>query len=486
MDMQRKSHFWLIIALFLIAAAAQAFLVVQSAYIAIILSAAVLFFLLFHNAPVGLLMIMIFIFPFSGTEAFQTAAADIPGFKPLELLAASVLIVALLNIRSAVRPPRTAAVFFGTIILVFTVAFLRSLPHLHSINQLLPESLSVRRYFLSEYFKPLIYFIPAIIISQYVYTTKDIERVVQTINWSITALSLVIIGFFFFNPHLILDPSSTRRFYASSFGLHTNSIANYYIIGFPFVLTDLFRGKLLTGAVKILICAAGIVPLFSRSAYFLFIASFFIYLFISGRRKWLPLLMAAMVAFYFIIPSIVTQRATRGFHTGNRNLIMAGRVDYIWLPLLKEITSNPRTLLLGNGRFAMVSTNAHKEGIILQAMHPHNMYLEMVLDSGLIGLAIILSLFALLLKKAYLGLKMSKKSPFNEYQVAVMTSLVCFLISGLTDRTFFPDEINGYLWIITAMAFVLFRYFETSEQRSYREVQKDTIDLPYESHPYYR
>jgi hypothetical protein len=46
------------------------------------------FLMLFFNAPLGLLMIMVFIFPFSGTEAFRAALADIPGFKPLAALIA--------------------------------------------------------------------------------------------------------------------------------------------------------------------------------------------------------------------------------------------------------------------------------------------------------------------------------------------------------------------------------------------------------------
>lgn len=473
---QRSYNSWLIVALLVIVAALQTFLIMKSAYLAIILSLVTLFFLLFYDAPVGLLMILIFLFPFSGTEAFKMAMADIPGFKPLQIFSFSVLIIALLNIRNAVRLPQAAAVFFGMMILLFTITFLHSVPNIASINQLLPEPLSLQRYFLSEYFKPLIYFVPAVIMIKYVYTAKDIERVAQTINWSITILSLVLIGFFVFNRNLVLDPGSTRTFYASSFGLHTNSIANYYIIGFPFVITDLFREKFLVGAIKTALCAAGIALLFSRSAYFLFIFSFFIYLFISRRRKWVPILLTVMVALYFVLPSSVAERATKGFESGNRNVILAGRVDYIWLPLIKEATSDYKTLLFGNGRFAMVSTDAHKKGLVLQAMHPHNMYLEMVLDAGLVGLVVIACLFALLLKKAWLGLRNNKETIFREYQIATITSLLCFLLSGLTDRTFFPDEINGYLWIMAAMAFVLTRNLDATREHSIRHASSMGAD----------
>jgi len=460
---------WLIITFLLIAAIAQAFLILRSEYIAIVLSLAALFFMLFHNAPVGLLMILIFIFPFSGTEAFKTAMADIPGFKPLQVFTLSIMIIALLNLRNAVRPPLPAVIFFAAIIALFSIAFLRSVPNLTAINQMLPEALSLKRYFLSEYFKPLIYIIPAVILTQYVHTMRDIERVVRTINWSITILSVVIIGFFFFNRNLIFDPGSTRSFYASSFGLHTNSIANYYIVGFPFILADLFRQRPLAGILKIGLCAVAIALLFSRSAYYIFILSFFVYLFVSRRGKWLPLLLVAMLAVYFMMPERVTERATKGFHSRDRNQIFAGRVDHIWLPLLKEITSDYKVLLFGDGRFAMVSTDAHKKKIVLQALHPHNMYLEMVLDAGLLGLCVFLGLFAYLLMKLYSRMKDAEGTPYKEYLVAIITSMVCFLVSGITDRTFFPDEINGYLWLLVGLAFVLCRHVQVLKLRAQAE-----------------
>jgi hypothetical protein len=60
-----------------------------------------------------------------------------------------------------------------------------------------------------------------------------------------------------------------------------------------------------------------------------------------------------------------------------------------------------KKILFGNGRYAMVSTDAHKRRTVIQAMHPHNMYLEVFLDAGLVGLLIILSLFGYLLLKSH-------------------------------------------------------------------------------------
>jgi hypothetical protein len=450
----------LIFTLLVMVGLVQAKLIMISAYIAVVLSFAALFFMLFINAPVGLLMILIFFFPFSGTEAFKAAMAGIPGFKPLQILSVAVFAVALLNASRAVPLPRQAKLFFASVFILFTVAFLRSMPNLSTINPILSESLSLPHYVFSHYFKPLIYFLPALIVTQYVYTGKDIDRVVATINWSITILAMVIIGFFLFDRNLILDPGSTRDFYADSFGMHTNSIVNYFIMGLPFVLTDLFRKRVPIGIVKISLCAIAVALLFSRSAYFLFVFSILIYLFVSKRAKWLPIFVATILILLAVLPESITERATKGFHSMNRNEISAGRVDNIWLPLLKEIGDDPRAVLFGEGRYAMVVSDVHKKKIIIQAMHPHNMYLEMLLDSGLAGLLIVMGLFAYLLKSVYSSVARAETGRYREFQVATMTSLLCFLLSGVTDRTFFPDDINGYLWMTVAMAFVLMRHIE--------------------------
>jgi len=450
----------LIFTLLVMVGLVQAKLIMVSAYISVVLSFAALFFMLFIHAPVGLLIILIFFFPFSGTEAFKAAMAGIPGFKPLQILSVAVFAVALINASRAVPLPRPAKLFFASVFILFTIAFLRSIPNLPSINPILSDTLSLPHYVFSHYFKPLIYFIPALIVTQYVYTAKDIDRVVATINWSITILAMVIIGFFFFDRDLILDPSSTRTFYADSFGMHTNSIANYFIIGFPFVLTDLFRRKVLIGIVKIPLCAIAVALLFSRSAYFIFVFSILTYLFVSKRAKWLPIFLAIIMILLVVLPERITERATKGLHSMNRNEISAGRVDNIWLPLLKEISDDPRAVLFGKGRYAMVVSDVHKKKIIIQAMQPHNMYLEMLLDTGLVGLLIIVGLFVYLLRMVYSSIARAGIGRYREFQVATMTSLLCFLLSGITDRTFFPDDINGYLWMTVAMAFVLNRHLE--------------------------
>ena len=416
------------------------------------------------NSPKVILMMLVFLFPFSGTELIRDNLLPVPGFKPLQLFALFAVIVAFFNFKGSAQIPSSATVFFGIVIIVFAFSILHSYFHLNEINSFLRDPLSPWRYFLSKFCKPLIFLLPALILTKFIYKKNDFDSIAATIDWSLTGLSLFIIILFFHQGVLSGSTKEIRTFLWTSLGTHTNNIANYFILGFPFVLSRFFIGKGIINLIKIALISIGIALLFSRSAYCLFILSFFIYTFISKRMKLLPLVIGIVfVAVLYLIPENVIQRATTGFDSGDKNVIFAGRIDGLWSPLLEEYASKPKALFFGNGRYAIISTNAHKMGVAIQAEHPHNMYIEAILDVGIFGLSIFLCLFGILLRKCIIYLKYLEHDYLHEYLIAVITSLVCFLLSGITDRTFFPDEINGYLWIIVAFAFVLFRYAESGE-----------------------
>ena len=83
------------------------------------------------------------------------------------------------------------------------------------------------------------------------------------------------------------------------------------------------------------------------------------------------------------------------------------------------------------------------------------MFLEMVIDSGLIGLFVFLYLYFFLIRRLYGGIKDTTDPLLKEYKYALTVSVICFLISGLTDRSLFPNLENCFLWSILGITFVL-------------------------------
>ena len=119
--------------------------------------------------------------------------------------------------------------------------------------------------------------------------------------------------------------------------------------------------------------------------------------------------MIAIVVSFFITGSIV-ERAEKGLKSKDLNEIFAGRVNDIWLPLIYEYRDNPQKMIFGNGRYSILTSKAASNAIILDVEHPHNMYLELILDVGLIGFFIVIIPIFLLLKGA---IKNGKNNKFR-------------------------------------------------------------------------
>src|SRR5687767_13720369 len=103
-----------------------------------------------------------------------------------------------------------------------------------------------------------------------------------------------------------------------------------------------------------------------------------------------------MVAVLLILmPGTIRDRVMRGFG-GDLNALTTGRTGEIWLPLLPELWRSP---FIGNGLSSILWSEAMRSERILQVGHAHNAYLETLLNMGVIGLLLVLSFFALLLRE---------------------------------------------------------------------------------------
>src|SRR5262249_37280358 len=82
----------------------------------------------------------------------------------------------------------------------------------------------------------------------------------------------------------------------------------------------------------------------------------------------------------------------------------------------------------------------------------------LILDAGLVGLAGLMPFYIILLRQAYQSLKFINEYELREYQYAVIVSLSGFFISGLTDRSLFPNDENCYLWAVMGFAISTIRW----------------------------
>lgn len=137
--------------------------------------------------------------------------------------------------------------------------------------------------------------------------------------------------------------------------------------------------------------------------------------------------------------------------------ITSGR-SVAWPEVWKEIGEAP---FLGYGRNAMMNTGVTQRLLIEQGEsfpHPHNAYLEWLLDNGSIA-AIPVFLFYFLMLKYSWSLLRDKKEVIYVVAGGMSFSLICaFLLAGSGSQTFYPREGAVGMWV--GMGLMLRVYIE--------------------------
>lgn len=231
-----------------------------------------------------------------------------------------------------------------------------------------------------------------------------------------------------------------------------------------------------------LLLLAGLAMIFAqmltggRAGYISWVAVGLIISSIRWKKNFI-LMPAVVIVLLLAIPG-VSERISRGFTPDNLDsnplveetksfnketyhwyTITSGR-NVAWPPVIEKISAAP---VLGYGGLAMQSLgiSAMLEEVFAEDFtHPHNGYLEFILDNGLLGFLPIL-IFYLLIIKYSLSLLRDLRSPVFTAGGGICFSLVAaLLIASFSSQTFYPREGAVGMWC--AIGLMLRVYVERS------------------------
>jgi O-antigen ligase len=137
----------------------------------------------------------------------------------------------------------------------------------------------------------------------------------------------------------------------------------------------------------------------------------------------------------------------------DRYAITSGRA-LVWPVVFETAMEKP---IAGHGRIAMyrsgIVTRLKSEYGITSFGHPHNAYLELFLDTGLIGLIIVGAFYWRMLRATLR--KFTAPTGNLEYVVAsiVLAFLVVNLAASLASQSFYPKQGATLLWIALGLGF---------------------------------
>lgn len=411
--------------------------------------------------PIAALGIYIVMAPFANTNLLARA---LPGSAGLSISIGFLLLIGycVIVFSKRVSLPRRELLEGAIFITIILVAAVQSIPYAREVWSF--EDIDYWK-FTSNYYwvsyavnniiTPVVQFLPLLFIAALVQTEEDVIYLLNSLVVSLLTMSSLLILIY-----ILIVPDKTnfeivRENFFSIFHIHANSIANFYIIGYPLLLAYFMEKKSVFAASALLLSLVGIMLLYSRTAYAVVILSTLVFLLISGRSRVLPITTILLGLLVIMAPSSVTDRALTGI--GNNDYttpagtdISAGRLVYIWEPTIRQLETQPPVIFLGGGKLYFLEMKP-----LLDVEQPHNFYLDTVIKTGLVGLGFILYYIGRLSLMYHSMIRRSPNRIVCSLLNGVLISILAYLIRGITDGALLPELNNLYIWIVMGLGIAI-------------------------------
>jgi O-antigen ligase len=239
-------------------------------------------------------------------------------------------------------------------------------------------------------------------------------------------------------------------------GLHQpNQLGGFLVILVPFIVAGFLisrRGRLFFG-LALVFAVLGIYASFSRGAMVALVA---IPLFFMTKRQLLVLLPAFLVLLLIATPGVIRERFDTLSSSGDE---VATRTD-IWRAAIDIWEQHP-VFGAGAGSFPTEYAKARIPGKlylpnrrIQPPPHAHNVFLQQLAESGLVGFLSLVAILVLALRTSLL-VRRSRLRWLSILGTASMASIVAFLIHNQVDLTLIEGT-GMYFWGLLGLLSALF------------------------------
>ena len=312
-------------------------------------------------------------------------------------------------------------------------------------------------YLRDELVKPMLLVVLALLLGGAVSHSQKPERFILPIALSVCAIALLEIGYILSTGMRLgsLASASQREFLSLALGIHANALGRLYAVAYALLLFTWWETRRpnlkLVLFVTMGLLSFALLLTFSRGAFvgFLLVNLLFLVWRFDMKKAGLALIALAVVA--ALAPEQVYQRLMVGFDTGEADAVSAGRVEGIWLPLLPEFFKSP---VWGHGLLSTTWSLPMSTETMLAVTHPHNAYLEALLDMGVIGLGLLLAYFWTVWRGfRALGSNAWLSPEMRGFFQGAAAGLICFLVTGMAGSSLRPTPEFAYLWIAIGMMY---------------------------------
>lgn len=419
--------------------------------------------LILYDFRVGAVL-LILLMPISGSHIFPHEMLGITGLNPLNLLLVATLGSYLLQASSdgSVRRFLPTPLLWLYVVPILVAGALGS----RHVDDMVQEfyvfdliSFNDPAGYLRDMLaKPLFLVVFALLIGAAASRSKRPQRFLVPTVISVWVMGLMVIVFVRVSG-VALDElgGATSRDFLTALGMHANELGRLYAVAYALLLFTWARSE--THAVKIaLLVSMGVVVVallltFSRSAFAGVIVVNALYLLWHRNVRTITFLGVLAVAGLLALPDVVYERVTHGFADG-LDAITAGRLEALWIPLAPEVLKSP---IYGTGLGSTLWAEPMQTGAgttVAAVTHPHNAYLQTLLDMGLAGLILVCAYYVHVWRRfRSLSKDPALSRTLKGFYEGAAAGLLVFLVAAVMDGALTPKPEQAFLWLAIGMMY---------------------------------
>jgi len=233
-----------------------------------------------------------------------------------------------------------------------------------------------------------------------------------------------------------------------------NVFAEFIILSLPIFLSVLLRIKRFSGKIIVLFMLAAyfaaLIFTWSRGAWIGIIISLFVFFLFYSKKTIVYYSFALLFSplLLYVVPASIIQRITS---IGNLADTSSSYRLNIWRGVIRMLDNFSITGIgIGEGAFKEVYPAYSLSGIET-APHSHNLFLQINVEVGIIGVLLFCFILFLFAQKCFSYLRYVSLKNTKTYALGAFCSILAIAVQGLTDYSWYNYRIFLLFWIVCGL-----------------------------------